>query len=187
MVRCPQCGSENIDEAKFCQRCAAPLGAGVAMAAPPVQAKKNNTMTIVIVVIVVVVALIIAGALISLYVFNNAVHNTSDLSMTVSGTHVATASEYSTAPSAGSEYLQVTVVITNHASIPTSVSPLLFTLKASGTDYGYTPWVTSDTSSGAILAGGSSTVKVSFMIPVGATPEKITYAGFLGNDVSADI
>ena len=30
MVTCPSCGTENPDGAKFCNECAAPLGAAVA-------------------------------------------------------------------------------------------------------------------------------------------------------------
>ena len=157
------------------------------MGAPPVPKKKNNTMLIVIIVIVVVVGLVIAGTLLALSAFNNTVNSTSDISMSVIGTATPTSSEYSIAPSTGMTYIQVTVSMTNNGDIPTAVSGIWFQLQASGTKYGYTPMVTSDTTSATILVGGSTTFKVSFEIPTTASPQKIFYNPIIGHQVSANI
>jgi hypothetical protein len=165
----------------------AQMAGGPMMGAPPAPAKKNNTVLIVVIVIVVVVGLVIAGTLLALNAFNNTVNQTSDVSMTVTGTHTPTSSEYTVAPAAGKTYFQVTVSMTNNGDIPTMVSGMLFELQASGIKYPYTPLVTSDTDSDTILVDETITFNVSFEIPTSATPQKIFYNPILGHQVSANI
>jgi hypothetical protein len=158
------------------------------MGAPPAPAKKNNTLLIVVIVIVVVVGLVVAGTLLALNAFNNAATSTSDLSMTVTGTHTPTSSEYSIAPTTGMTYIQVTVSMTNKGDLATSVSSIWFELQASGTKYSFTPLVNTDTqTSPMLLPGGTTTYKVSFSIPDTATPQKIFYNPILGHQISATI
>lgn len=161
------------------------MAGGPMMGAPP--AKKNNTLLIVIIVIVVVVGLVIAGTLLALNAFNNTVNSTSDISMSVIGTATPTSSDYSRAPSAGMTYLQVTVSMTNKGDIPTAVSSMWFQLQASGTKYGSTLYVDSDTTSASLLVDGTTTFKVSFEIPATASPQKIFFSPIFGHEVSANI
>ena len=161
------------------------MAGGPMMGAPP--AKKNNTLLIVVIVIVVVVGLVIAGTLLALNAFNNTVNSTSDISMTVTGTHTPTSSEYSIAPTTGMTYVQVTVSMTNNGDIPTSVSGIWFELQASGTRYPYTLYVNSDTTSATILVGGTTTFKVSFEIPSTASPQKIFFSPIFCDQVTANI
>ena len=155
------------------------------MGAPP--SKKNNTMLIVVIVIVVVVGLVIAGTLLVMNAFDNTVNQTSDVSMTVTGTRTPTSSEYSIGPSTGMTYIQVTVSMTNKGDFPTTVSGIFFELQASGSRYSFTPMVTSDTDSATILSSGTTTFKVSFEIPSTASPQKIFFSPILGHEVSANI
>ena len=84
-------------------------------------------------------------------------------------------------------YIQVTVSMTNDGDLPTAVSGIFFELQASGTRYGYTTMVTSDTYSATIPVGGTATFSVSFEIPSTASPQKIIFSPILGHEVSANI
>jgi hypothetical protein len=61
-MRCPNCGTENIDQARFCQACARPLGPAYAVMPAPAQVaqppSKDHTAIIVVVVIIVILAVI---------------------------------------------------------------------------------------------------------------------------------
>lgn len=154
------------------------------MGPPPV--KKSNTMLIVIIVIVVVVALVVAGTLLALNAINHTVNSTSDVSMTIVGHSTVPASDYSIAPSAGDIYVQVSVTMTNKASVINDISSIWFSLKASGTEHSPVLFVTTDTHTAVLQVGGSTTFLVSFEVPSSATLEKITYTPFLGHAVSAN-
>lgn len=78
-VRCPRCGSDNPQYARFCSVCAQPIGMGYD-ASPPVtftaeKPKKNDTMLIVAIIIVVVV--VICGGI--AWVFLSAVDTFADM------------------------------------------------------------------------------------------------------------
>ncbi len=157
------------------------------MGAPYAPPKKNHTMLIVVIVILVVVAVVIAGTLFVIMSINNTVNNVTDVSMTVTSTRTPTSSEYSIAPTSGMTYFQVTVSMTNHGDMVTSVSGIWFELQASGTKYSYTPFVTSGTSSATIMPGGSTSFTVTFEIPTSATPQKIYFTPLFGHETSANI
>jgi len=153
------------------------------MGAPP--AKKNNTLLIVIIVIVVVVGLVIAGTLLALNAFNNATNQ--DVSMNVVGTRTPASTEYSIAPSSGMTYIQVTVSVTNNGNLPTALEGLFFHIQASGTRYDYTMNVNTDSDSNTLLVDDTATFKVSFEIPITASPQKIIFNPIFGHEVSANI
>jgi hypothetical protein len=161
------------------------MAGGPMMGAPPAPKKNNTTLWIVVVIIVVVLAVVIAGTLLALSVFNNVTNQ--DISMTVLGTSNPSSSDYSIAPSSGMTYIQVTVSMTNNGDIPTAVSGIWFQIQASGTKYSATTHVTSDTTSTSLLVGSTATFKVSFEIPITASPQKIIYNPILGHQVSANI
>jgi hypothetical protein len=163
------------------------MAGGPMMGAPPAAAKKNNTMLIVIIVIVVVVGLVVAGTLLAMNAFNHAVNQTSDISMTVTSHRTPASSEYSTPPTTGNTYVQVTVSMTNNGDVITTVSGIWFQIQASGTKYSWTPFVTSDTTSATIPVGGTASFTVSFLIPSTATPTKIFYTPIFGHETSAAI
>jgi hypothetical protein len=154
---------------------------------PPPAKKKSNTMLIVVIVIIVVIAVVVAGTLLVINSLNNTVNNVTDVTMTVTSSRTPASSEYSMAPATGMKYFQVTVSMTNSGDMLTSVSPLWFQLQASGTKYGYTPYVTSDSSSGSLLPGASDSFTVSFAIPSSATPQKIFFTPIFGHEVSANV
>ena len=73
-MKCPKCGNENNDSAKFCKKCGTPLNNMVSqenMADSTGGEKSNNDNTKIIIAVLVVVAIVLAGAFIYLYGFNN--------------------------------------------------------------------------------------------------------------------
>jgi len=189
-MKCPNCGTENPDDAKFCLRCSTPLAPGAQapmgpmMGAPPVQ-KKNNTMLIVIVVIVVVLAVVIAGTLLAL----NALQHTGDQDLTISfvSRETVSSTDYSIAPSTGQHYEQITVSMHNKGSSPVAVSSVYFSLTASGTHYGPTFFVDTDSQGATITSGSTVTFEVSFQIPDGSTPTLLTYQPILGSKINVPL
>jgi hypothetical protein len=165
----------------------APMAGGPMMGPPPAP-KKNNTILIVVVVIVVVLALVIAGTLLALNAFNHTVNQSTDISMSVTGTRTPASSEYTISPSSGRTYVQVTISMTNNGDIVQAVSSIFFHLQASGTRYGsLLSVVNTDTYSATIPVGGTTTFKVSFDIPDTASPQKIIFTPIFGHEVSANI
>ncbi len=188
-MRCPNCGTENPEDAKFCQKCSTPLVPGAQapmgpMMAPPPQ-KKSNTMLIVVIVIVVVVALIVAGTLLALNALNHT--NDQNLTITFTGKTTVSSTDYSIAPPSGEHYEQITVNMHNRGDSAVTVTSIYFSLTASGTKYGATFFVDTDTETAVITAGSTMTFKVSFAIPDSSTPTLLTYQPILGSKITVPV
>lgn len=66
-MKCPSCGKENKDGAKFCKHCGASLNVNVSHApSPNISQPKDNKNTLIICVTAIICVIIIAGALVFL-------------------------------------------------------------------------------------------------------------------------
>lgn len=151
------------------------------MGAPPVPQKKSMLWIVVVAVIAIVVVAAVVGALVIMNSINHV--GNGDIDMTVTSSATVSASDYTIAPAAGDKYVQITVHMKNNGDLPLVASSVFFKLEVSGssTDYVPTPYVTSDTDSLTLQTGASGSFTVSFEVPSGATPDKITYNGIFGS------
>jgi len=183
-MRCPNCGTENADTgSKFCQKCGTPLTPeaqmqmGQPMGAPQAKKKMSTTTIVVLVVVAIVVVIIVAGIWIAVSSFNRVTHGDVDMSVT----NVSySANESGITPSSGDRFALLTVRITNNGDLPVITGPTYFTVKAGGIDYGADLRFASDYT-GTILMGSTQSFVVTFEIPSGATPTKLTFNGIFGS------
>ncbi len=188
-MKCPNCGTENPDDAKFCQKCSTALAPGaqapMPMMGPPPVKKKSNTMLIVIVVIVVILAVVIAGTILAI----NALQHTNDQDLTITfvSRETVSSTDYSIAPPSGQHYEQVTVSMHNNGGSMVVVSSIYFTLTASGTKYSATLFVDDDTRTASIGSGSTATFLVSFAIPDGSNPTQLSYEPILGSKINVPV
>ncbi len=65
-MKCPSCGMENKEGAKFCKHCGASLNANVSQASQNVSQPKDNKNTLIICATAIICVIIIAGAFVFL-------------------------------------------------------------------------------------------------------------------------
>ena len=76
-MRCPNCGTENSDSAKFCKKCGSPLKEKVVNNVNTRDNQSNNTTKYVIVALAIV-AVVLAGAFVYMYGLSSS-HNDSQI------------------------------------------------------------------------------------------------------------
>lgn len=70
-MKCPSCGSENKDSAKFCKKCGSSLSNIVTHHNNIVDKKETSSNTKIVIVALIIVAVVLAGALVYIYGFGN--------------------------------------------------------------------------------------------------------------------
>lgn len=70
-MKCPNCGSENKDSAKFCKKCGSSLTRVVTHNNLIDKKETNNNNTKIVIVALIIVAIVLAGALVYIYGFGN--------------------------------------------------------------------------------------------------------------------
>ena len=88
-MRCPKCGNENKDSAKFCKKCGTALKEGVVTQNVVKSQNQSNNTTKIIIVALIIVAVVIAGVLVYSFGFTsnpaqeqNTTDNQSDVNLT---------------------------------------------------------------------------------------------------------
>jgi hypothetical protein len=185
-MKCPSCGSENVEGSSFCSVCGNPIAVGGSKAVGAIQqpigqqtVKKSKTGLIVAVVVIVVVAIVILGAIAAMTAVN-------DVTTTKAVISVVNAKEVVDplfSPSAGDRFVQLNVTMKNNERSTITLSPYEFKVQTTnGSSYGHT-WLIDHTVPDALTAGSSATFSISFEVPSGTTLTKLTYQALLSTNV----
>ena len=186
-MRCPKCGRANIDNASFCTVCGNPIGGDahqVPTATRQTSEKNSSTMIIAVIAVIIVVVVVIGVAAFAVMRSADEIVNREVTMSVMDATEVI---HPFWNPPDDHTFIQLMLKMTNNKTSSKTLSPAYFEIvTGSGSSFDYT-WSIDHTVPDSLAAESTATFSIAFAVPIGETPTKVTYQGFLEKMIEAPI
>ena len=183
---CPKCGRTNIENASFCSVCGNPIGGSFPAAGELKKPSTNSNSGLIIAVVVIIVVFIVVIGL-AAFAAMRAVDEVVNQEATMSVVDATEIIHPFWTPPSGHTFIQLELKMTNNKTSSKTLEPYYFEVVTNdGSSFDYTSRI-AHTVPDSLSPGSTATFSITFAVPIGETPAKVTYQGFLEKKIEAPI